>query len=333
MNTISVIVPVYNVAPYLDKAVSSVCDQTYTDWEMILIDDGSTDASPAICDTWVEKDSRIRVIHKENGGVSTARNAGLDAARGAYIYFLDPDDYLHPETFAELFALIREYHAQIALGFTRGTHARDYAEPDRDHYRVQTASGKQALEYLYMDPDASMRFFGFNPTTVLSKLYDRAVFQSIRFDPDAKMAEDLTIIPYLLDSATTIVSTDRRLYYVYHRPGSLTRDALSSDKAANLSRTVCRMYGQRLAYFRDKRADGYEELLCATYRTAFNDLIEKRETFKAVRDCRKILRKGLHAVLRGMIRDRAAPPVRLLRNAVFVYMPFTYSLVYARSKK
>ena len=170
MSTISVISPVYNVAQYLDKAVRSVCDQTYPDWELILVDDGSTDGSAALCDAWAKKDGRIRVLHKENGGVSTARNAGLDAALGAYIYFLDPDDYIHPQTLAVLLELIQQYDAQIALGFTRGTHVRDYVEPDRDEYLVQTASGKQALTYLYTDPAAALRFFGFNPTTVFSKM-------------------------------------------------------------------------------------------------------------------------------------------------------------------
>ena len=234
-----------------------------------MVDDGSTDGSAALCDAWAKKDGRIRVLHKENGGVSTARNAGLDAALGAYIYFLDPDDYIHPQTLAVLLELIQQYDAQIALGFTRGTHVRDYVEPDRDEYLVQTASGKQALTYLYTDPAAALRFFGFNPTTVFSKMYKRAIFQTIRFDPTARLAEDLTIIPYLLDSAATIVSTDQRLYFVYHRPGSLTRSTLSPNRAADLCRTVCRMYQNRLQYFRAKRKDGYETLLRATYQTAF----------------------------------------------------------------
>ncbi len=94
MKKVSVIIPVYNVEEYLDKALESVCNQSYKNLEIILVDDGSTDASAKKCDMWKEKDSRIIIIHKSNGGLSSARNAGLDAASGDYIYFFDSDDYL-----------------------------------------------------------------------------------------------------------------------------------------------------------------------------------------------------------------------------------------------
>ena len=94
---ISIIVPVYNVDKYLSKCIDSIISQTYNDIELILVDDGSPDNSPKICDEYARKDNRIIVIHKENGGVSSARNAGLDIAKGKYIGFVDPDDYIVSE--------------------------------------------------------------------------------------------------------------------------------------------------------------------------------------------------------------------------------------------
>ena len=94
---VSVIIPIYNVEDYLEECIRSVCDQSYTNLEIILVDYGSPDGSPAICDAWAKKDSRIRVIHKKNGGLSDARNAGLDVAEGEYIYFVDGDDYIKPD--------------------------------------------------------------------------------------------------------------------------------------------------------------------------------------------------------------------------------------------
>ena len=91
---ISIIVPVYNVQDYLDRCVKSIVGQTYTDTEIILVDDGSTDNSGNMCDKWAERDQRIKVIHKENGGLSSARNAGIDKANGDYISFIDSDDYI-----------------------------------------------------------------------------------------------------------------------------------------------------------------------------------------------------------------------------------------------
>ena len=99
---ISVIVPVYNVEKYLDKCVDSIVNQTYKNLEIILVDDGSPDNCPKMCDAWVEKDSRIKVIHKENGGVSSARNAGLKASCGEYIGFVDSDDFIQPDMFEQL---------------------------------------------------------------------------------------------------------------------------------------------------------------------------------------------------------------------------------------
>lgn len=102
MDLISIIVPVYKVEPYLDRCVQSIVDQTYTNLEIILVDDGSPDTCPAMCDAWAEKDSRIKVIHKENGGLSDARNAGMAVATGEYMGFVDSDDWLEPEMYKQL---------------------------------------------------------------------------------------------------------------------------------------------------------------------------------------------------------------------------------------
>ena len=110
---ISVIVPVYKVEPYLDRCVQSIVSQTYENLEIILIDDGSPDQCPAMCDSWAERDPRIRVIHKENGGVSSARNEGLKAATGTWLSFVDSDDWLHPQFFEITLMLAEKYAASV----------------------------------------------------------------------------------------------------------------------------------------------------------------------------------------------------------------------------
>ena len=101
-NLVSVIVPIYNVEKYLEKCIESIVNQTYKNLEIILVDDGSQDNCPAMCDEWTQKDSRIKVIHKKNGGLSSARNAGLEVSNGEYISFVDSDDWLDENTFEEL---------------------------------------------------------------------------------------------------------------------------------------------------------------------------------------------------------------------------------------
>lgn len=110
---VSVIVPIYKAEPYLDRCVQSIVDQTYTNIEIILVDDGSPDDCPTMCDAWAKKDSRIRVIHQENGGFSAARNAGLDAATGAYIQFVDSDDWIEPNMVEALVICALQTNADI----------------------------------------------------------------------------------------------------------------------------------------------------------------------------------------------------------------------------
>ncbi len=119
---LSIIVPVYKVENYLPKCIDSILAQTFTDFELILVDDGSPDDCPALCDAAAEKDARVRVIHQKNGGLSAARNAGLDAARGAWIGFVDSDDYIAPEMYEVLYQAVQSTGADLALC--------DYAEVD-----------------------------------------------------------------------------------------------------------------------------------------------------------------------------------------------------------
>ena len=113
MSVVSIIVPIYRAEKYLNKCVQSIVDQTYKNLEIILVDDGSPDNCPAICDAWAKKDSRIRVIHQRNGGFSAARNAGLDAATGTYIQFVDSDDWIEPNMVEALVIYAQQTHADI----------------------------------------------------------------------------------------------------------------------------------------------------------------------------------------------------------------------------
>ena len=110
---ISVIVPVYKVEKFINRCIDSILNQSYTDFELILVDDGSPDNCGKICDDYASKDKRIVVIHKENGGLSDARNAGIDAMKGQYVTFIDSDDYIHRETFSFLISLIEKENADI----------------------------------------------------------------------------------------------------------------------------------------------------------------------------------------------------------------------------
>ena len=135
---VSVIVPVYKVEPYLDRCVASILAQTYPNLEVILVDDGSPDNCPALCDAWAQRDARIRVIHKKNGGQSDARNVGLDAASGAYISFVDSDDYIAENFIETLYDLLHEYHTDISAVHWKLVYA---DAPELRSFRVLMPSG------------------------------------------------------------------------------------------------------------------------------------------------------------------------------------------------
>ncbi len=140
---VSIIVPVYNAEDYLRGCIASICAQTLKDWELILINDGSKDHSGAICDEFAEKDPRIRVIHKENGGVSKARNTGLAQARGEYIGFVDADDTVVPEMFERLYHVARQEDADIVMCDAVTVYADGTQEPDTISQLPQSATLKK----------------------------------------------------------------------------------------------------------------------------------------------------------------------------------------------
>lgn len=179
---ISVIVPVYKTEGLLDRCVESIVGQTYKNLEIILVDDGSPDNCPAMCDEWAEKDSRIRVIHKENGGVSSARNAALDIATGDYIGFVDSDDWIEPEMYSSLIQKISESGKNIAL-------CSYYAvEISRERYECRCVVDKEVL-----DKDDYFRFIvlGGDGGYIWNRLYDADILKEVRFDEDIWYSEDL----------------------------------------------------------------------------------------------------------------------------------------------
>lgn len=217
---VSVIVPVYNVESLLNRCIDSILCQTIPDIQLIIVDDGSTDRSGAICDRYASLDPRVTVIHKPNGGLSDARNAGLDIATGQYVTFIDADDFIHPQMMEYLSGCLRMADADIAQCEMRWYYSEDGAEHtlypplEVSHYR--TMERKDFID----------NFFPTNgriaSCTVCNKLYKREIFQDIRF-PYGQYYEDSHIHLSTFDLCRRIVLLPYELYYYYQRPGSITR--------------------------------------------------------------------------------------------------------------
>lgn len=212
---ISVIVPVYKVEPYLPKCIESICRQTFSELEIILVDDGSPDCCGQICDEYAQTDPRIRVIHQENRGLSAARNAGMAIARGQYFGFVDSDDWIEPDMFAFLYHNLRKEQADISVcGMYQHDGGRVIPYGDPDFYGVQTP----------VEAIRSVLRHGQICFCVWNKLYRREVFSEIRF-PEGRIYEDVFVMVRLLDQASRIVVQLAPKYHYLRRAGSITRSA------------------------------------------------------------------------------------------------------------
>lgn len=208
---ISIIMPVYQVKAYLSQAISSVLSQTLRDFELILVDDGSTDGSGIFCDQAAQQDMRIRVIHQENKGLSAARNAGIDLARGQWLFFIDSDDFLFPNCLEKLFSSAKTTHADIVLCSVCKMDAS--ATPLKSQWSplsFQTLTSAEALQHI-SDPHFLVAW---------NKLYRREIFATLRY-PEGKWNEDVALSVALYNTAASIVTLPDRLYAYRQSPNSI----------------------------------------------------------------------------------------------------------------
>ncbi|WP_339099687.1 glycosyltransferase family 2 protein [Candidatus Enterococcus lemimoniae] len=217
MCMISIIVPVYNVEKYLHKCVDSILSQTFSDIEVILVDDGSTDKSGEICDQYVVKDQRIRVIHKKNGGLSSARNIGLDIAVGRYIGFVDSDDYIANDMYEILYDQLIESNADLSCVGMIDVYENRTSELKQNKI-IELVDQKQAIKLVVDGKD----IFAY----AVNKLYKRDLFNDIRY-PEGKIVEDAFIIIDLLLLCERIVINSEQKYFYYRRNDSITGASFS----------------------------------------------------------------------------------------------------------
>ena len=215
---ISVIVPVYKVAPYLDRCVQSIVDQTYENLEIILVDDGSPDNCPAMCDAWAARDSRIRVIHKENGGLSDARNAGMSAAGGEYIAFVDSDDWIEPEMLEGLARAMETDGSDIAACTVR------MVWEDETPDRLLTVQTNRVLDRFEAQKALLEETLLKQP--VWYKLYKRELIRDIPFEV-GKFHEDVFWSYQAVGAAERVSLIDYTGYNYFQRADSIMGEGYS----------------------------------------------------------------------------------------------------------
>ena len=210
---VTVIIPVYNQLKYLERCIESALSQTYKNIEILLIDDGSNDGSEKMCDQYAKLDKRIKVIHKENGGLSSARNVGMDCATGEYITFLDSDDYLAINAIQDMINLCLKYNAEISImkmEYIAENINEEIQQPIKEHIKV--LSVESAIE--------SSLYQNLFSCCAPGKMYCKSVLAGITF-PLMRLSEDLAVCHLIFSNAKKIVFSNNIAYYYRQQPKSI----------------------------------------------------------------------------------------------------------------
>lgn len=314
---VSVIIPVYNVKPYLARCLSSIVGQSCENLEILVIDDGSTDGSSEICDRFAAEDSRIRVFHTENRGLSAARNLGLEHSKGSCIVFVDSDDYAGPDMIGRLLEAIASSESDIAVcGYDVGGKGRLLGAHIPDREAVYTV-----IQWLELFPASNEKGIG---PAVWNKMFRAEVFEKIRF-PEGHTYEDIWVFPQILDRCRTMHVLPEVLYHHQMNPESVTHkqtyeNFLDSFKSR---RAVVRFIKKRYPELRD-RADQYMLKTCLThwYKLFLTDLDDKTR-----RHLQKKLRAGA-GHLYGLCRPAEMPLFQRTAADLMLYCPFAAKYIY-----
>lgn len=265
MVDVSIIIPVYNVVDYLRKSLATVTGQTHTNLEILLIDDGSTDGSDKLCDELAKNDKRIRVIHKKNGGVGSARNLGLDKAVGKYIFFLDPDDLLHKDLLKDNISLAEKYHAELLVFGYADIDSMDVSPEEVTQITLPGLKGAFSYELMKKHFKEIMLY----SLTVWTRLYKRDYIEKykLRFS-DQKIGEDALFNLECFNSYFSCIVFNQKPYY-YHLVRKNSAMVQYQPEVFFFEYNVAKKLEQIVTSFQDEGKDT-EELVHHFYVRAVN---------------------------------------------------------------
>lgn len=303
---ISIIIPVYNVEKYVEKCVNSALKQTYQNLEIILIDDGSTDNSGKICEKLSSNDNRIKVFHKKNGGLSDARNYGIERATGNYIMFIDSDDWIENDTVElSLAKAIKDKADIVIFGISK-----DY-DNGKKKVRIPTVSGIYNSE----ESIALLNSFKCFDVSACNKFYNIKLFGNIRF-PVGKLCEDFYTIYLLFSKANKITVLNEAKYHYFQRANSITR-----NKKVNMDHYYASL--EQLNYIKSNypRIINEGETGCAFAKlTLYNDKVKKRIKIDADIDV-----KEARKYTRGVLKNKNLSLSRKIQYVMFAYITPLYN--------
>ncbi len=323
-DVISVIVPIYNVEQYLEKCIQSIQNQTYQNLEIILVDDGSPDACGKICDDYAAKDQRIKVIHKENGGLSDARNFGIDAATGKYFFFVDSDDYIHCDIVRILYEAVKANGAQVSVCSYQSVDEQEtvaYEQPYTGKIEPVVMTEKQLYDPLYYFEKRVEFIVAWN------KLYHHSLFDGVRY-PKGKLHEDEFTTYKLLYKAKGVVYVDSPLYYYVQRSSSIMGQQFNEKRLHALEAMM-----ERMDFYGEKNEERLWALDFESYRRAFlRDVGEIRKDGTFPKRKLKPYQKYYNQQVGKYNKLSNQSFVQKMQYKLSGWMPFLYSALLERNR-
>lgn len=296
MPLISVIVPVYNVDKYLERCIDSILGQSYKQIEIILVDDGSSDRSGKICDSYARSDFRVRVIHKENGGLSSARNRGIDMAQGEYLVFVDSDDYVEKDYVKILLNLIIKYDVDMSVVGQRIVNSR--REIKKNNSRIIEEKRLAVVEAL--DSILTEKYF---TVSANGKLYKRVLFDGARY-PEGKLYEDNGCTYKLIMKCNAVAYSNVELYHYCMRCDSITNRVFNDGKFDYIELTdeACKKISRQYPVLKRQCLYRMAMVRVSILRQMLNTNLDKRHR----REKNKI-KKWLKSNMRQLIFGKGSP--------------------------
>lgn len=289
---ISIIVPIYNVEKYIDRCINSILSQTLKEIEIILIDDGSPDKCGEICDNYAKIDNRIKVIHTSNGGVSKARNIGIDNASGEYITFVDPDDYIDKNMYEILYKAVKENNSEIAISsFSYIIDGKEKVEDISNN--ILNFNRSEAINNYFNN------IYPFNYSFLWNKIFKRDLFNEIRLNINILVQEDTEIMIKLYNKSSLITYIGQPLYFYELREESATSNKISKGKITTEQAflEIYRYTKENLPQFKSKALLKYISYY-------FNIIIEIIKNYDNYENEYNKLIKKLKAIYREVIYDK-----------------------------
>lgn len=306
---ISIIVPIYKVEKYINQCIESIINQTYKNIEIILVDDGSPDKCPIMCDNYKKKDKRIKVIHKKNGGLSDARNAGIEIATGNYICFVDSDDFIKPNYIELLYKAIIKNNTKISqCGFIYY----DGSEKERINYKENKVLCKR--DYFY-DNYTSHKT---DNTVVWNKMYSRDIFRNLKFNK-GKIHEDEFFTYKAIEKAEKISIIKECLYSYRMNEDSITRKLYNTKRL-----DVLDAFKEKNDYFKNN----YDEDIYNNFGTTYLDILLYHfgQVSKYIKD--KSIKKNIRNEIIKIYKTFNIINIKVkIKTIIFVYLPLLYELI------